>query len=304
LITQSQINARWILVAEDDDEIRGLITRTLHAEAEGLQLHIVEASDGMEALSKINTREFDCVVTDLKMPRASGTELMRSMQLTALNANTPRVIVTAAEPADLLEIAGHVKIINKPFEPVEVARAVLREVKLGRLDDRIASHLMNPFVAAAQKLLERDAQLRPELSTPFICKAGDLLTGDIHCNLILIAGLGRHRFTLSFDRSLLGELKLTYFKSRSSQAATMTVESCAKLFCQSILDEAMPDLKKQIGPTGRLASASVYNSQNLVEYQEMVKVQGLSVVIKTPAGRIVASAFVNPKPTLKIATKR
>jgi len=63
-----------ILLAEDDDRLRQLIS--LQMEAMG---HIVEAaSDGTSALEKFHAARFDLILTDLSMPRLNGIALVEA----------------------------------------------------------------------------------------------------------------------------------------------------------------------------------------------------------------------------------
>jgi CheY-like chemotaxis protein len=90
------VETRWVLLAEDDDDIRTLIRDSLIAEVEssgnGVLLKVVEAKDGTEALEQAVVQRFHCVITDLRMPRTTGDEFIRSMQSHPLNANTPTLI--------------------------------------------------------------------------------------------------------------------------------------------------------------------------------------------------------------------
>ena len=63
-----------ILLAEDDDRLRELIT--LQMESMG---HVVEsASDGTQALEKFHLSQFDLILTDLSMPRLNGIALVEA----------------------------------------------------------------------------------------------------------------------------------------------------------------------------------------------------------------------------------
>ena len=83
--------AKFVLVVEDEDEIRSMIVSSLKEQAEGLELYIVEAKDGREAINYSGRQEFHCIVTDLTMPRTTGEELIRVLLADTLNANTPMI---------------------------------------------------------------------------------------------------------------------------------------------------------------------------------------------------------------------
>lgn len=79
-----------ILVVDDDEDIRELIVTKL-------MLHKAvcdEAEDGIEAFEKIKNSNYDCVVTDVRMPNASGIDLVRMIR--DYEGKSPRIIMMSA----------------------------------------------------------------------------------------------------------------------------------------------------------------------------------------------------------------
>lgn len=289
-------DSRWVLVAEDDEEIRHLIRNSLQEEASNaLNLQVVEAKDGLEAISKVASREFHCIVTDLKMPRSTGIDVLRAMQSNPLNANTPTVIVTGAAPDDFPEQLAHIRVVPKPFDVHALAQMILKEIKLGRMDDRVAMHLMNPFLEAIRSFLGKSAGLEAEIQQPTVKKPGAEPVCDVHCNLLISAGTSRNRFTLSFDTQLLAYLKNWHFKDRTTQWATMTSENIAKQTAQAIFDETAQALEQQTGIAHRLSATSILTSKSENEYADLVNTNGISIVLATAHGRMTANAFSKPR---------
>lgn len=94
------------------------------------------ASNGEEALAKIETEAPELVVSDVLMPKMDGRELLRSLRRE--DNWIPVILLTqvgeAFERAMALE-EGADDYINKPFEPHELVariRAVLRRAKPGK----------------------------------------------------------------------------------------------------------------------------------------------------------------------------
>src|ERR1043166_3370162 len=65
-----------VLVVEDDDTIRQLLTEALQAQAD---VAVDSARDGVEALHQISTKRYDVVVLDIVMPKMSGVDLLDSL---------------------------------------------------------------------------------------------------------------------------------------------------------------------------------------------------------------------------------
>ncbi|MCB1024806.1 MAG: response regulator, partial [Acidobacteria bacterium] len=69
-------NKQTILLADDDDNLR----RVLEFQLGEAGFQIQSAKDGAEALEIYNENDFDCVITDLRMPNLSGLELLEKIK--------------------------------------------------------------------------------------------------------------------------------------------------------------------------------------------------------------------------------
>lgn len=88
---------------------------------------VVEAADGLEALSKLKTGnpKIDFVITDWNMPNMNGLELIQEIRKDPAFKALPIVLVTTrGEKKDIIEAlkSGVDNYIVKPFSP-----AVLKE---------------------------------------------------------------------------------------------------------------------------------------------------------------------------------
>jgi CheY-like chemotaxis protein len=102
-----------ILIVDDDRRM----TRTL-ADILSLSGHTVtEAESGLDALEKIRTTEFDCVLSDIKMPEMDGVELHR--RLHEFQPGLPVVLMTAYAADELIRQgleAGVAGVFDKPLD--------------------------------------------------------------------------------------------------------------------------------------------------------------------------------------------
>jgi DNA-binding response OmpR family regulator len=95
----STIKTANIIVVDDDPLNLQLVTHTL-ARA-GFATAV--ASDGDEALNLISTGEFDAVVSDVRMPRLSGIELLQNIR--ARFPSLPVILMTGLIEDDIREAA-------------------------------------------------------------------------------------------------------------------------------------------------------------------------------------------------------
>ncbi len=113
-----------ILVVEDDENIRELITYNLVREG----FVVVGVSSSEDALRKIQTNDFDAILLDLMLPGVDGLEFCKQLKKSASKGSIPVIIITAkGEESDVvagLEIGADDYIV-KPFSP----RVLLARIK-------------------------------------------------------------------------------------------------------------------------------------------------------------------------------
>ena len=110
-----------ILIADDDDNIRKLMSLFLRKEGFDLK----EARDGTKALSIIENSRVDLVILDIMMPGLNGWDLCREIR--RYDANIPLLMVTAkAESAHKVKgfQLGTDDYLTKPFDPLELVMRV------------------------------------------------------------------------------------------------------------------------------------------------------------------------------------
>lgn len=109
--------SRTILLADDDENLR----RVLEFQLGEAGYQVVPAADGQEALAIFEQSEVDCIVTDLRMPRLSGLELLEKIKAT--NGEIPVIVITAfgeVETAVSAMKLGAFDYVNKPFNRDEI----------------------------------------------------------------------------------------------------------------------------------------------------------------------------------------
>jgi CheY-like chemotaxis protein len=116
-----------VLVVDDDDVIRQLITVNL--ELEGFD--VVTAIDGQDALDKVKDAGPQVVTLDVMMPRLDGWETASRLRADPQTRHIKVVLLSArAQEADLQrgEKIGVDAYLTKPFDPDELIDTVKRLV--------------------------------------------------------------------------------------------------------------------------------------------------------------------------------
>ena len=130
-----------VLVAEDDEWSRDILVSLL--EKAGCQ--VIETQDGEQAWQAFQQDAPDLVLTDIRMPKKTGLELLRAIQQTNSEDNIPVIAVTAStlehEQRALME-HGFWQVIAKPYQMEDIYRAISHHLEVqfvSLTEDRHAS---------------------------------------------------------------------------------------------------------------------------------------------------------------------
>ena len=131
--------ATHILVVEDEEALATLLEYNLGKE----KFEVTLASDGEEAMLKIEEQAPDLVILDWMLPKVSGIEVCRRIRAKPETKNLPIIMLTArSEEADRIRglETGADDYLTKPFsndELVARVRAVLRRIRPGLVEDKV-----------------------------------------------------------------------------------------------------------------------------------------------------------------------
>jgi len=117
---------KQILVVDDEPNLRRVLSALLARDGYDVET----AEDGAQALEILAEHHIDMVITDLRMPRVDGMELLR--RALAMDAELPVVIITAHGTVDNAVEAlktGAFDYITKPFDQTEVRTIVKKALR-------------------------------------------------------------------------------------------------------------------------------------------------------------------------------
>jgi two-component system cell cycle sensor histidine kinase/response regulator CckA len=184
-----------ILIADDDLTNRQLLVKLLgYADH-----HLLEASNGAEAMEIVRTHRPDLVISDIRMADMDGFEFVRQLRLEPAVTHTSVMSCTAIYHTDdknqLARACGVLHILEKPVRPDVVLRAVNEVLGLPPSSPAV---LTNGRAQQAQKL-EALGRLAGGVAHDF----NNLLTVISGCSDLLLRGVCRE----GPARSLVEEIK-------------------------------------------------------------------------------------------------
>ena len=177
-----------VLVVDDEESMRHLLTVILTDR--GYEVRAV--SNGEDALRELSVRDYDLVLSDIRMPRMDGLGLLR--KALELRPDLTFIVMSAYGTHDTaIEAmkAGAYDYVSKPFKPDEVVlvlRKAEERLRLSRENRRLRSELaegfrLENFVGSSPTLQEMLRQVRRVAPT----KTTVLLTGESGTGKELVA---------------------------------------------------------------------------------------------------------------------
>ena len=122
---RTSIEGLHVLVVEDDDDFRRTLADTLRV----LGADVDESEGGWPAWSRVQSSRFDVVLTDLRMARGEGLELIERIR--ALRDGRPAVVA----------ISGHADIVSAALGPTGADAFIAKPFGIAALEGAIMAAL-------------------------------------------------------------------------------------------------------------------------------------------------------------------
>jgi two-component system, NtrC family, response regulator PilR len=123
-----------ILVTDDELSMREFLKILLEKEGHS----VTTAGDGIAALGALAEKSFDLIISDIKMPRMGGLELLERVK--ELDQHLPVVLITAyASPEDAVAAMknGAFDYITKPFRVEEIKSIIGAALARNKTEEKI-----------------------------------------------------------------------------------------------------------------------------------------------------------------------
>ncbi len=108
----SPVSHQRILLAEDDDSMRGFLTRAL----ERAGYEVISFDNGADALERLKEEPFTLLLTDIVMPEMDGIELAR--KASDLDPDLKIMFITGFAAVTLngeVQAPKDARVLSKPF---------------------------------------------------------------------------------------------------------------------------------------------------------------------------------------------
>ncbi|MCX5908688.1 MAG: sigma-54 dependent transcriptional regulator, partial [Deltaproteobacteria bacterium] len=182
-----------ILVVDDELSMRQFLEILLKKEGH----EVLCAEDGEKALGLFQTQPCDLVISDIKMPRMDGLELLQKVK--DQSPKTPVIMITAyASPEDAIKAmkSGAFDYLTKPFKLKEI-KAVIRNAlsqPAGEGTEETPAGMFNNLVGHSSKMLQIYKVIKQVAGT----KTNVLISGESGTGKELVRR-GKNFVTINFS---------------------------------------------------------------------------------------------------------
>jgi DNA-binding NtrC family response regulator len=182
-----------ILIVEDKESMAQMLKETMEAEG----YHPLIARDGMEGIRRIRESKINVVLTDLKLPKKDGMEVLKAAK--EENPLLPVIMMTAFGTVDVAVKAikeGAFDFITKPFDTDHLLHLIRKAVENQRLitenillKEEFSSFIGMPEIIGKseeiRKVAKKIQKVAPAKTTVFLLgESGtgkELFARAIHC---------------------------------------------------------------------------------------------------------------------------
>ncbi|UJR87095.1 sigma-54-dependent transcriptional regulator [Sandaracinus amylolyticus] len=171
---------KQILIADDEANLR----RVLGAQLQRDGYDVLMAEDGEQALATLADHHVDVVISDLRMPKLDGMQLLK--RITASQPELPVIIITAHGTVDTAVEAlklGAFDYVTKPFDRTEFKNVVDKASRTAELRQREGEMAERGLIGQSPAMLSIYSVIEKVADTPSTV----LITGESGTGKELIA---------------------------------------------------------------------------------------------------------------------
>jgi|TARA_B110000908_G_C10131045_1_gene392205 two-component system chemotaxis response regulator CheY len=113
------------MIVDDSTSVRQLVSMALKSQ----NYDVIEACDGMDALSKLTGSKINLIISDINMPRMDGITFVKELKKNPSYKFTPVIMLTTETQEGKkqeAQAAGAKAWIVKPFKPEQMLSAVAK----------------------------------------------------------------------------------------------------------------------------------------------------------------------------------
>lgn len=194
---------KYLLIADGDEELRQQLVNEL---TDITQMIALGSADGIQAFQKTRNQRFDVILTEYKLNKITGKQIIDAYRETGHNEFTPIIIYT--EEIEEAKVQNRdVKLIEYIKKPAEFEKIGAKIVELSKLDPnkktfKIDVDFINPFIDSSMKTLNSLCKVNNiDAQKPYLLN-DEVLEIDISGTLAISSPYFKGSIAISFDNTV------------------------------------------------------------------------------------------------------
>lgn len=191
----------------DDDKIVKEITSSLLIEHFKEAIKVYTAADGLEAIRMMERQKFDCLVTDINMPKCDGNNLIKMAKVLPVEFKPVHILVLSGNISEDFQKTAGVAYMKKPYNKNELI-SHFKDNVLGlgvKPSFKMDVGFINPFIDSTIEVIEVMANTKVSKSKVFL-REKDVASGDISSIVTMNSSKFVGSFAISFGKSCFLEI--------------------------------------------------------------------------------------------------
>ncbi len=197
----NSVELKKVLIVDDEKNLANVISAYLTLNGYSTTISL----DSRDAFQKARNAHYDIIVTDLKMPRLSGPELINNIRTSGLNNETPIILSSGVQEDALQELKGtnlsKVKIVPDPFTVQNLLNIVkeFEDPLVKANSSKLDANFVNLVLTSTIEIIsEISSSAKISVAPPQLLNKASSLKADISGILALISSEFQGSMSLSF----------------------------------------------------------------------------------------------------------
>ena len=188
---RARVRGLRVLVADDQHANRRVLVRILEKAGHT----VITATNGDEALDRLESENIDLAILDLHMPQVSGIDVIKHLRfMQAGSTRTPVIVLSAdatPQASEQATAAGARAFLTKPVAVARLLETIAETMKVQELKEARAVADLVPSAPANSELLEELAEMG--LGEEFLVSFVDQCLKDAASCVVNLGETGRRR---------------------------------------------------------------------------------------------------------------
>ena len=221
---------KQILIVDDEREICNFLRELLDLSFSDF-VSVDVASNGERGLELALQKKYDCIITDLFMPKMNGVEFINKLRSTRDNYLCP-ILVISGNPVDsLIKDFSYISMLSKPFNKNDFLKVIINQLKIRSELDAVSQVIFD--------LVYNEITHRASLATNLSPSQEELCS----------------KSKAAINNELCFQLRITYNKTTSKLLIGINHKLLKKIKKRT-LKKSFRSVKKEL--------AKIYGSKNII----------------------------------------